>query len=208
MDKDKIIKYLYELDNKLGERGLSGSINIYGGSCLALVYDLRGSTKDIDAIFSPKNEMYKIAEEIAIENNLPSDWLNDGVKGFVTSSMEYKEYDIANFKNLKIFYPTAETMLAMKLISMRSGSSDIDDIKGLIKIVGVNNTEDLISIIEKYYSPKIISLKTYYFIDEMFANEVDEKESLLDELKELKKEAERKKDNYKTDRGEDNEIER
>ncbi|WP_296257438.1 DUF6036 family nucleotidyltransferase [uncultured Ezakiella sp.] len=193
MDRQLIEKYLLELDKRLGDKGLKGSINIYGGSCLALVYDLRGSTKDIDAIFEPKNEIYKIAEEIAFENDLPKDWLNDGVKGFLTNEMEYNEYDLIGLENLKIYYPTAETMLAMKLISLRTDSSDIEDIKGLMDIVGIKSTEELISLVEKFYPPRTISLRTYYFIEELFSENIDEKQSLLDDIKSFK-------DNKKNDK--------
>lgn len=59
--------------------------------------------------------MREIIDEIANENSLDSDWLNDGVKGFFTDKMHadlYKEYS-----NLSVYTINAESMLALKLTS-------------------------------------------------------------------------------------------
>ena len=53
-----------------------------------LVYNARNSTHDIDAIFKPSSEFREIIAEIAEENDLDSDWLNDGVKGFLNEKLK------------------------------------------------------------------------------------------------------------------------
>ena len=57
----------------------------------------------------------------------------------------------------------------MKSISMRIGveSSDIDDIKYLIKHLKLKNTDDIFDIIKKYYPRDQIPQKTYYAMEEI-----------------------------------------
>ena len=58
----------------------------------------------------------------------------------------------------------------MKCMSLRIGaeSSDIDDIKTIIKHLNINSSEKVFKIIEKYYPKNKILPKTYYFIKELF----------------------------------------
>ena len=46
---------------------------------MALVYDARNSTYDIDALYKPKDVLTDVIAEIAKEHGLSSQWLNDDV---------------------------------------------------------------------------------------------------------------------------------
>lgn len=56
---------------------------LVGDAAIALAYDARRSTRDIDAIFEPKMAIYQAAAEVAPRLGLPVSWLNDAVKGFL-----------------------------------------------------------------------------------------------------------------------------
>lgn len=58
---------------------------VVGGAAVTLAYDTRRSTRDIDAVFEPKAPVYQAAAEVAEQLGLPPGWLNDAVKGFLTS---------------------------------------------------------------------------------------------------------------------------
>ena len=52
LTKEQIQQYLAEMDIELASRGLTGEIVLCGGAVMALVYEVRQSTKDIDdAVF-------------------------------------------------------------------------------------------------------------------------------------------------------------
>lgn len=74
LSKNDIEKLLLEVDKKLKEKGTTGELVIAGGATLALVFDARDSTKDIDALFRPSEDFRQIIDEIANENGLESDW--------------------------------------------------------------------------------------------------------------------------------------
>lgn len=50
---------------------------------MALAYNTRRATRDLDGVFEPKQVVYQAAERVAEEHGLAPDWLNDSVKAFL-----------------------------------------------------------------------------------------------------------------------------
>ncbi len=71
----------------MAARGKRGDIVIAGGAALAVVFDTRNVTHDIDAMFQPSSDFREIIDEMAVEHDLENDWLNDGVKRFFTDKL-------------------------------------------------------------------------------------------------------------------------
>jgi hypothetical protein len=51
--KDEIKQYLDELNEELRSMEVKGELCLYGGAVMALVYDARPNTDDVDAVFKP-----------------------------------------------------------------------------------------------------------------------------------------------------------
>ena len=83
MDRNEIISLLTELGRRLALRSIGGEMYVVGGAAIALAFDERRSTRDIDPVFEPKAMVYEVARDRAEEMDLPSGWLNDAAKGFV-----------------------------------------------------------------------------------------------------------------------------
>lgn len=165
MDTEEIEKYLMLLNEKLKSKNISGEIGIVGGAVMCLFFKSRVSTKDIDGIFSPTNEIREAIKEISEDNGLPEDWLNDGVKGFIHCDPPkelFKEYS-----NLKVWVPSAEYMLAMKCVSARSETHDRDDIEFLLGYLGMTDKNKVFEIISKYYYGNTIPAKTQFIVEEL-----------------------------------------
>jgi len=73
MDRNEITATLTALASRLAEKGLEGEMYIVGGAAIALAFDARRSTRDIDAVFEPKMAIYEAASEVAEELGLPAD---------------------------------------------------------------------------------------------------------------------------------------
>jgi hypothetical protein len=82
VEREEIVEALTSLGAVLDSRGLRGEMYVVGGAAIALAFDERRSTRDVDAIFEPKMEIYAAASEVAERLGLPPGWLNDAVKGF------------------------------------------------------------------------------------------------------------------------------
>lgn len=48
---------------------------------MCLVHSARDMTKDVGALYEPKEEVNRLVKKIVEQEGLPKDWLNDGVKG-------------------------------------------------------------------------------------------------------------------------------
>ena len=117
----------------MAAESIEGEIYLVGGAVMCLVFNARPSTKDVDAFFKPTQKMRKAAAKVASQAGIKEDWLNDAVKGYLSSQGEYDAF--LNFDHLRVFAAKAEYLLAMKCLAMRIGEEfqDIDDIRYLIR---------------------------------------------------------------------------
>ena len=74
---------LRDLVFRLDERRWSATIYIVGGTALMLGFDARQSTRDVDAVVTPRDRVLAVAAEIAELRNLPDDWLSTDAAIFV-----------------------------------------------------------------------------------------------------------------------------
>lgn len=170
MEKEEILKYLNVLNEKLLQRNIKGEICLYGGAVMCLVYDARPSTKDVDAIFRPSKTIRILTKEIADEFELSTDWLNDGVKGFL---VEHPKKVFLNLSHLTVMVAEQEYMLAMKSLSARIDGTDGQDIRFLVKELKITTVDDVFKVIEKYYPRKIIKPATQFFLEELLDEKSD-----------------------------------
>ena len=176
LTKADMMKYFEEINDMLAAADKNGSILMAGGAALALVHGARPSTYDIDAIFQPAEDMREIIKLIADKHSLGGDWLNDGVKGFLTPQMQDSQEVFHEFTNLTISSLNAECLLAMKLTSARALSKDMSDSIFLMKKLGIKNEDELFAIIEKYTYKKQHTAAAKYFTLEAFEKYRSEKD--------------------------------
>ena len=155
---------------------------LYGGSCLMLVSDFRQSSQDVDAVaMTDQPFVDRVTRTIAAARGWPEDWLNDGVRTFLSALVEAPDdhllsasYPSEREPGLRIYVPTAEYMLAMKLMSLRidefSGGKDKDDIENLMTIVGIETKEALVSLASRYYPEARVSAKLLLSADALIAD--------------------------------------
>lgn len=62
---------------------MRAEIFLVGGATIAVAFDPRRSTRDLDAVFAPTDDVRRAVRAVAEDNGLTDDWLNDAVKGFL-----------------------------------------------------------------------------------------------------------------------------
>jgi hypothetical protein len=164
LTKELIISYLERLGVELEKRCMRGEIILAGGASMCLVHEARDSTKDIDAIYEPKIIINQLANAIAEEENLPDNWLNDSVKGFIGPDVPLN--DFLSVKGLRIQTVAIEYLLAMKLLAARSGSEDFNDIVFLMKKIGITTIKEAERLLLYFYPVNQVLIKTQYIIEE------------------------------------------
>lgn len=170
MDKEQIYDALKALNEKLKQHETRGEIYLYGGAVMCLCLDARDSTGDIDSLFEPKNLIYKLADEIKEEKGLPYGWLNDAVKGFVSTQNEMELFE--SMSNLDIYNTKPKYLFAMKCISCRidPDEHDMDDIDFLIDYLDIKTVEEAENIICEYFSENMILPKVHFMLVEKIEN--------------------------------------
>lgn len=162
-----LIRQLFlELNEELHDQEIVGEIGLCGGAVMALVFNSRKATKDVDCIFSPTIAIREASRKVAERHGLPQDWLNDAAKGFFGN--EPPQNDVMELSNLRVWSPPPEYMLAMKCISARFDTSDKDDVIFLIKFLQLTEPEQVYAIITEFYPNHSVLPKTQFFVEELF----------------------------------------
>lgn len=164
---ENIVELLQDISKRLEEKEVRGEILVLGGSAFVLAFKSRVATRDVDAIFEPKDRIYEAARNIAAERSLPEDWLNDAVKGFASSQGESELY--LDLPALRVFLPAPAYMFAMKALSMRISpeSRDVEDLRFLLKLLNLRDVGQAIALISKYYPEDRIPPKTSLALEEL-----------------------------------------
>lgn len=164
LTKKDLIRGLVALDQMAKDEGVLIDLTMYGGAALALVYDLRDSTRDIDvAIHTQSQKARDFSAKIAEDNGWPEDWLNDGVKGFLSNQEELDQIEdfYTTTVGLSISVASPRYLLAMKCMAMRTADldhpGDRDDIVNLIKLNSISSKDDLFDLISSFYPHSQIS---------------------------------------------------
>ena len=164
LSRPTILEAFSRLSAELAKGGVVGELNVVGGTAMVLAFNARGSTKDVDAIFEPSSEMRSAALVVAQDLGLPPDWLNDAAKGF-------EQLQTVEWSNLRVQAPTAEYMLAMKVLAARAGiggeRGDSQDIAFLIRLLGLTKGDEVMEIVGRYYDPSRILPRSIYLVEEI-----------------------------------------
>jgi hypothetical protein len=173
MNNDELLKCLNALNRILVAKNIKAEIALFGGAVMCLVFNVRPGTADIDAVFIPKSELYEAAKEVANDPKmrdlqLREDWLNDGVKGFLSENHDVLLF--TQLSNIDIYTPSPEYMFAMKALSCRTDNeNEMMDLRFLIHFLHITSLEQAKEIIYKYYPVNRILPKTFYTIMEMLS---------------------------------------
>ncbi len=175
LTKDDILRGLREIDRQARAAAILIDLAVYGGAALVIAFDVNLATRDVDAVVRGSLDFVRaIAAKIALDEGWSPDWLNDGVKGFLSGNedMEIIEaFPGSPEGGLRVFVPTPFYIFAMKCMAMRpdgiDGSHDIADIEFLAKKIGIQTSEAAFSIIEGFYPASRIPAKVRFGVEEI-----------------------------------------
>ena len=173
LTREVILDALSALSEELGKQGAIGELCLFGGTVMVLAFNARLATKDVDGIFQPSALTRELVRRVGEERQLPADWLNDGVKGFVSARHETTSGNLPQFAHLRLTMPVPEYLLAMKCMAARLGGtagegSDVPDILFLIRFLGLRSANSVLEIVGQYYPANRIPVKTQYLIEGLF----------------------------------------
>ena len=173
LTREAILAALQALSDELAQKSVVGEVCLFGGAVMVLAFTARISTKDVDAIFRPTQIIRDLARQIGERHHLPANWLNDGVKEYVSARHETHQGNLPRFPHLRLAMPVPEYLLAMKCMAARLGGTtgeqaDVPDITFLIRHLKLTSAKDVLDLVGSYYPANRISVKTQYLVDGLF----------------------------------------
>jgi hypothetical protein len=167
LDRQELIELLTELGAELDSLGVRGELFIVGGAAMALAFDARRLTTDIDAVFEPTSTIREAAARVASRHRgIPADWVNDAMKGFLPGD-DPAQRVILDIPGLRATVPSPEYLLAMKVQASRVDRDD-DDIVFLADLLGLTTSTEILDVVERYFSRSRIEAKTQFFVEQLF----------------------------------------
>jgi hypothetical protein len=169
---------------RLGSMALAAGrlveISVYGGSALVLTFPQRPATRDVDAVFEADRVFVRRAARIVgDELGWGGDWINDGVKGFLSqadsdpdSKRLLRTYPADGPSGLRVLVASPAYLFAMKCLAMRAGGvegpDDKQDIRRLAAALGIDSVGEAIAVVMRYYPATELPPKTRFGLEEIF----------------------------------------
>jgi hypothetical protein len=131
--RQEIVEALERLGQIALDRGTKIELALVGGALMVLVYEVRQSTRDVDAIILAPRDAAAVrgwAGTVAEERGWPDDWFNDGAKGFLVGLSPGPV--VFSAPGIEARRPSMPQLLAMKLSAWRD-DVDIADARRLLR---------------------------------------------------------------------------
>jgi len=170
VNRDEIVAALTALGEALDRRGVEGEMYVVDGAAIALAYDSRRSTRDIDGVFEPKTAVYEAAGEVAEQLALPPGWLNDAVKGFLAGD-DPQATPVLDVLGLRCLAASPRMLLALKVLAHRVGE-DEDDVLLLADEIGLRTAPEVLTVAEEVFGDRL-DAAARFFVEELFGGDAE-----------------------------------
>lgn len=166
LDRAGIEDAFRRLGDRLHRRGVVADLYIFGGAAMALAYDARRATRDIDAVFQPHGVVLDEARAVADELGLPHWWLNEQASAYVAPGGDAAAPRVFDHPGLRVAAASPEHLLAMKVLAARR--RDADDIRFLVQHLGLTTTEQVLNLCAEIFPDEEVPGRARLVLDDVF----------------------------------------
>lgn len=155
-DFDQVVEILTELGIQLDARGLEGEIYIVGGTAMMLGYTRNTLTNDIDGLFTPRDEIEVIADQMRSQfPRLTKGWLNNKVVPLLPRVKDSGAWQALKIPGLTVSVASPEHMLAMKARAGRS-LRDLEDVAILVELLEITTFREVWDVCDSVWGLDVI----------------------------------------------------
>ena len=166
LDRAGIEAAFRRLGERLARRGVVADIYIIGGAAMALAYDARRATRDIDAVFRPHGVVLEEARAVGEELGLPQWWLNEQASVYVAPGGDDRAARVFDHPGLRVSAASPRHLLAMKVLAARR--RDVDDIRVLVDHLGLTTADDVFAICAEVFPAEEVPPRARLVIEDVF----------------------------------------
>jgi hypothetical protein len=168
LDRAAIEDAFRRLGDRLARRGVVADLYVFGGAAMALAYDARRSTRDIDAVFQPHGVVLDEARAVADELGLPQWWLNEQASTYVASGGDSNAPRVFDHPGLRVSAASPEHLLAMKVLAARR--RDADDIRFLVKHLNLTTVDEVLALCAEVFPDEEVPARARLVLEDAFGD--------------------------------------
>jgi predicted nucleotidyltransferase len=169
LDRPTIERIFRRLGERLAARGVVADLYVFGGAAMAVAYDARRATRDVDALFVPHGVVLDEARAVAKEFGLPGWWLNEQASAYVAPGGDPGAKLVFDHPGLRVSAASPEHLLAMKVLAARR--RDAEDIAILVKHLDLPNPEDVLALCAEIFPREPVPDRARLVLDDVFGRE-------------------------------------
>jgi predicted nucleotidyltransferase len=156
------------LGERLARRGVVADVFVVGGAAMAMAYDAARVTRDVDAVFKPHGIVLEEARKVAEDLGLPRWWLNEQASVYISGKEDLRKRRVFDHRGLRVMAASPAHVFAMKARAART--RDIDDLRLLADIIGLNSAEEALRICAEFYPDEPVSPRSTAVLFELFGS--------------------------------------
>lgn len=155
-----------ELGHRLAKRGVTADVFVVGGAAIALAYDARRFTRDVDALYMPHGIVHDEALAVADELGLPRWWLNDQASVYVSGRDDPGRRRVFDHPGLRVSAASPEHIFAMKALAARE--RDLPDLQTLSVLAGIASAAEALACCRSFFPDDEPSERARRVLEELF----------------------------------------
>jgi hypothetical protein len=172
LDQSALRALMLELADRLGRRGVRANVYVIDGAAMAMQFDERRATRDIDAVvLSGHGPLIEEVRALARLHDLPTTWLNEQAASYVARVADTGSSIVFDHPNLSVAAASAEHLLAMKMLAARA--SDVPDLRLLLSELGITSMDEVESILSSVFPGTTMSDRGRLMIEDLLAETTD-----------------------------------
>jgi hypothetical protein len=160
-----IERALGRLGDRLARRGVVADLYVFGGA-MAMAYDARRTTRDIDALFEPHGIVREEADAVAAEFGLPRWWLNEQASVYVAQDGDPAAPHVFENAGIRVAAASPEHLLAMKVLAARR--RDVEDLRNLAQRLELTTLEEVLAICMEIFPDEPVPGRARLVLEEVF----------------------------------------
>jgi len=168
LDRELITEAFRRLGERLARRSLVADVYVFGGAAMALAYDARRATRDIDAVFEPHGVVLEEAQAVAGELGLPRWWLNEQASAYVAPGGDPSAPRVFDHPGLRVSAASPEHLLAMKVLAARR--RDAEDIRFLVKHLQLNSAAEVLALCAEIFPDEELPARARLVLEDIFGD--------------------------------------
>jgi hypothetical protein len=154
------------LGERLARRGIIADVFVVGGAAMALAYDAKRVTRDVDATFVPHGIVLEEARHVADDLGLPPWWLNEQASVYISGKDDPGKRRVFDHPGLRVMAASPAHIFAMKALAARA--RDIDDLRVLASILRLESADQAFQICADFYPDEPMSQRSAAVLQELF----------------------------------------